>query len=264
MMKTTTTLLLAVVLLALMVQEQVSAHVGRGMPVHHHLEARVGKTTDRKRYGPIPIHHRRSVHQDEQERREYLHESIHNNVRRAAAADGLHLPAFEKRQSSSNFGSSSSGSASGTNQHGTTEKSAAQLTDPNEQCTSYTLPIISQIVNQFPGVWELADVSESDAEAWSVIKAINASGLVPADIQARGTQPSSLNGAGLDGSYPLASDPDCWWTDNGCTTPKHRDFCLMSLLATSPTPGDTLSTTVPTALTMPFTICGQPTIKRPL
>ena len=212
-------IVLLAVLLAVVSQQQVNGHVGRGMPVHHHLEARVGTTTDSKM--PISIL-RRTLHHDNDARTEYLHRSIHDNVRRAAANDGLALAPFDKRQGSSAFGGStqSSGASSG-NEHGTTEESAAHLKNSAEQCTPYTLPIISQIVNQFPTVWDVADILEGDDEALKMLQTINASGLVPNDIQVRGTQPSSLSGADLDGTYNLAEDPDCWWTDKMCTTPKH-------------------------------------------
>ena len=206
------------VLLACFVQEPVNAHVGRGMPVHD-LRAHIGTTTDKNRHFDV---YRRSLHHDNEARSEYLHHSIHENVRRAAAKDGLHLPAYQKRQSSAGFGSSTGSSSAGNaNAHGTTEESAAKLTDPSVQCTPYTLPVISQIIPQFPPVWELADIVEADTEAMQIMKTINASGLIPADIGVRGTQPASLNGAGLDGNYPLGEDPDCWWTDLMCTTPKH-------------------------------------------
>ncbi|CBQ69654.1 related to Chitin deacetylase precursor [Sporisorium reilianum SRZ2] len=189
------------------------------MPVHHHLKARVGTTTDQNRHLSI---YRRSLHHANEKRTQFLHESIHENVRRAAAKDGHELPAYSKRQSPSDFGGTTqSGGAGQTNQHGTTEQSAAQLGNPSEQCTPYTLPVISQIQSQFPAVWEVADILSGDTEATHLLQAINASGLIPAGIAPRGTQRSSLIGANLDGNYSLSQDPDCWWTDKMCTTPKH-------------------------------------------
>ena len=105
--------------------------------------------------------------------------------------------------------------------HGTTEKTASQLNDPGAECAPYSLPIINQITNQFPAVWELADILPGDIEALHLLQTIKASGVIPCGIGVRGTQPASLSGANLDGDYNLAQDPDCWWTDNGCTEPKH-------------------------------------------
>ncbi|CDU23466.1 related to Chitin deacetylase precursor [Sporisorium scitamineum] len=189
------------------------------MPVHHHLKPRVGATTDQDRQLSI---YRRSLHHDNDKRTHFLHESIHENVRRAVAKDRRELPPFDKRQSSSNFGGSTqSGSTGQTSDHGTTEDSAARLHNPSEQCTPYTLPAISHIIPQFPTVWDVADILPGDTEAMQLLQTINASGIVPADIGVRGTQPSSLIGSGLDGNYPLGQDPDCWWTDKMCTIPKH-------------------------------------------
>lgn len=105
--------------------------------------------------------------------------------------------------------------------HGTTEKTASQLNDPGAECAPYSLPIINQITNQFPAVWEVADILPGDIEALHLLQTIKASGVIPCGIGVRGTQPASLSGANLDGDYNLAQDPDCWWTDNGCTEPKH-------------------------------------------
>lgn len=213
--------LLFAVLLALACYEQVLAHVGRGMPVHHQLHPRVGTTTDKDRRIDIL---RRSLHSDNQKRTQYLHDSINENVKRAAAKDGFDLVSLQKRQSSGDFGSTggSTSSSSQTNQHGTTEDSAAKLTDPTQECTPYNLPMVGAIKSAFPPVWTLADILEGDDEATTVLQTINGSGLIPSDIGVRGVQPTSLSGADLDNNnYPLAEDPDCWWTDNMCTTPKH-------------------------------------------
>ncbi|KAJ9475798.1 putative Chitin deacetylase 2 (putative) [Pseudozyma hubeiensis] len=195
--------ILLTVLVAFIGQEEVSGHVGRGMPVHHNHKARIGTTTDQTRSLNVL---RRSLHRDNVERDDYLHESIHNNVRRAAAKGNVVLPAFNKRQATS---------------HGTTEHSAAQLTNSAEECTPYSLPVIGEIASQFPPVWQLADILPGDTEAMQLLQTINASNLIPSGIAVHGTQPGSLSGADLVGNYSLAQDPDCWWTDHGCTTPKH-------------------------------------------
>jgi hypothetical protein len=55
------------------------------------------------------------------------------------------------------------------------------------------------------------------------------SGLLPADQAAydaiKGSIPNiaprgTINGDWTGVKYDIAADPDCWWTDTGCTTPK--------------------------------------------
>ncbi|PWN32664.1 glycoside hydrolase/deacetylase [Meira miltonrushii] len=210
---------LATILWCLLVSEDVQANIGKGIPSHENLIPRVGKTTDRiKEYNVI----RRSSHaHSHRTSKRALSDQISENVARAAKIDGLSLPLLQKRQSG--FGATTSNNDPGdAAQHGSTEEQSAGINNAKVECTPYNLPAIATIKNMFPTVWDVADLLPSDTEAIGFMKTINASGLIPSDIGVRGTQPASLSGAGLDGSYPLGQDPDCWWTDKQCTTPKHQ------------------------------------------
>lgn len=104
---------------------------------------------------------------------------------------------------------------------GTTEGSAATVEEPTEECSPYGLPEIAALLPEFPTVWTVAEILSNDSEALSFMQQINSSGLIPTDILPRGTPPNSYSGADLAGNYDLANDPDCWWTDKGCSQPKH-------------------------------------------
>lgn len=212
----------ATILWCLLVSDDVQANIGRGIATDQNLIPRVGKTTDRIREFSVI---KRSSHRPSKRDVSSLSNQITENVGRAAKRDGLQIPEqlLAKRQGSSGFGSSVAGmNPADAAQHGSTEEQSARLRDPVVECTPYNLPIISTIKNQFPVVWQVADILQGDDEAMQVMQTINASGLIPSSIGVRGTQPNSLYGADLDGNYPLAQDPDCWWTDIQCTTPKHQ------------------------------------------
>ncbi|UZJ55531.1 hypothetical protein CBS101457_004851 [Exobasidium rhododendri] len=105
-----------------------------------------------------------------------------------------------------------------------TEATAAAIDDPTEECTAYNLNSIGLIESYFPTVWTVADILTSDTDALTLMQTINASGLIPTDVAIRGTAPDSSAGTGLIGTYDLATDPDCWWTDKGCSSPKHANL----------------------------------------
>ncbi len=60
-----------------------------------------------------------------------------------------------------------------------------------------------------------------DSQAQAVWSSIQASGIIPAGITPKGT----VNGdfSSFTPTYPH-SDPDCWWTFNGCDNPKHPNI----------------------------------------
>lgn len=66
----------------------------------------------------------------------------------------------------------------------------------------------------FPGNWETAKIVANDTEALAAYNAIVPK--IPTNITARGTPAGSEAGVKYSDS-----DPDCWWTYSGCTTPKY-------------------------------------------
>ncbi|KAF8258594.1 carbohydrate esterase family 4 protein [Lactarius quietus] len=94
------------------------------------------------------------------------------------------------------------------------EKSEAQITDPNIECNPYYYAPTDQFLNDFPQVWEPATLLANDAEGHAVWANISSS--VPKKIRPRGKLTDSTAG----GTYDCNDDPDCWWTCSGCTTPK--------------------------------------------
>ena len=98
----------------------------------------------------------------------------------------------------------------------TTEQQEAQITNATEECTPYYYaPSADQRYN-FPTIWEPASILSNDTEAQAKYQSIQSA--IP-NIPPKGTQPQSLEGNFTGYSYP-ASDPDCWWTFDKCTTPK--------------------------------------------
>ncbi|PWN34524.1 glycoside hydrolase/deacetylase [Meira miltonrushii] len=102
------------------------------------------------------------------------------------------------------------------------EASEAQIETPTEECKPYGLSAVNDMVKDFPTAWDVADILPHDTQAMAIMQAINASGLVPTDIQARGQQPASLMGTGTETGYNSNTDPACYWTATGCTTPKAK------------------------------------------
>jgi hypothetical protein len=102
-----------------------------------------------------------------------------------------------------------------------TEAQEAAITSSTEACTPYYLESINNLVPHYPEVWTVANIVSSDSQALAIYNAIMNSNTVP-NIKPRGTPPASYSGAGLDKGYDTSTDPDCWWTDTGCSKPKHK------------------------------------------
>lgn len=100
-------------------------------------------------------------------------------------------------------------------------REVAKLKDEKQECTPYIYPGIQEIKPKFPTVWQTADIVSDDIEARKVFEQIQQSGIIPKDVQQKG---SVANGKGDFGSiktsYPK-SDPDCWFDVSNCVTPKH-------------------------------------------
>lgn len=101
-----------------------------------------------------------------------------------------------------------------------TEQQEAALQNSAEECKPYNVQAVTNLSKHYPTSWDLADILPGDTQAQLIMKAINASGLVPKDIQPRGVQPDSLRGEGVENGYNTKTDPACYWTSTKCTTPK--------------------------------------------
>lgn len=103
----------------------------------------------------------------------------------------------------------------------TTQAEWAKINNTVDECTSYNLPAMSSLGKSYPTVWEVADILPDDTQALSIMKAINASGVIPSSDLPHGTAPGSYSGTGIQHGYDSNSDPDCYWTSTACTKPKH-------------------------------------------
>ncbi|KAI6144199.1 carbohydrate esterase family 4 protein [Pisolithus tinctorius] len=113
----------------------------------------------------------------------------------------------------------------------TTEQGEAQISDPNEECTIYYYAPVSNARYNFPTVWTVATLLSNDTAGQT--KYSNISSGIP-NISPKGTQPQSETGNFTGFTYS-ASDPDCWWTYDKCTTPKYSG--LQPDIAGVPEPG---------------------------
>ncbi|CDS02222.1 related to Chitin deacetylase precursor [Sporisorium scitamineum] len=103
----------------------------------------------------------------------------------------------------------------------TTEPEQAAIKDAKAECTAYNLPEVAALAKQFPVPWDNATILPGDTEAQNVWNSIKASGIIPTGISPKG----KVNGdfSAFTPTYPQ-NDPDCWWTFNGCDTPKHPNL----------------------------------------
>ena len=94
----------------------------------------------------------------------------------------------------------------------------AQIKDASQECTTYSLPELAPILKNFPTPWENATIVDGDTEAQQVWSQIQQSGIIPTGIKQKGTANGDFSA--FTPTYDR-SDPDCWWTFNGCVHPKH-------------------------------------------
>ncbi|KAI9633116.1 carbohydrate esterase family 4 protein [Dioszegia hungarica] len=92
--------------------------------------------------------------------------------------------------------------------------SQSQIKDPQQQCTPYQYPRIAAIQANYPTIWQTATIPAADTAARELFARINAT--VNEKLPNAGLKPA----AGPPGlpNYDR-SDPDCWWTWQGCSTP---------------------------------------------
>ncbi|KAJ6495401.1 carbohydrate esterase family 4 protein [Mycena sanguinolenta] len=94
----------------------------------------------------------------------------------------------------------------------TDEPSEAALTDPTEECTAYNYAPVVNAISSFPPLWTPVSSVPTTDPGYAKFIAMNTS--IP-NIAPKGT----LGVPDPNINYP-SSDPDCWWTDTQCTTPK--------------------------------------------
>ncbi|GAA6005703.1 hypothetical protein JCM11491_003731 [Sporobolomyces phaffii] len=111
--------------------------------------------------------------------------------------------------------SSSAAAAASTGIDRTTEQGEAKILDPNQECSYYSYPPVTQILPSYPDIWVTADLSNAGITEYdrSLFNALNAT--IP-NIAPRGTRAGDFDGVSYDG----VKDEDCWWTYSRCTTPK--------------------------------------------
>ncbi|KAH7907724.1 carbohydrate esterase family 4 protein [Hygrophoropsis aurantiaca] len=97
-----------------------------------------------------------------------------------------------------------------------TTQQGAQFADSNQECVPYYYAPVSNALDNYPEIWEPATIVASDSAAQAKYQSMI--GQIP-NIPPKGTQPASITGDFSGYNYP-DSDPDCWWTDTTCTTPK--------------------------------------------
>ena len=101
-----------------------------------------------------------------------------------------------------------------------TMSSWAQIKGNKQECKDYTLPSTAKLQKAYPADWKLAKIVDGDSEAQSVWKEIQSSGIIPSHVKVK-TGTNDHMGIKDDG-YDANSDPDCWWSANGCTKPKAK------------------------------------------
>jgi peptidoglycan/xylan/chitin deacetylase (PgdA/CDA1 family) len=99
------------------------------------------------------------------------------------------------------------------------EPSEASITSAAKECSPYNVAAVDALAKSFPTIWDTATIVSGDTAASAVWSTIQASGIIPTDVAQKGT-----GGLGdFDNvKYDSNTDPDCWWTETTCHTPKHK------------------------------------------
>ncbi|KAF7344425.1 Carbohydrate esterase family 4 protein [Mycena sanguinolenta] len=95
----------------------------------------------------------------------------------------------------------------------TDEASEAALTDMTEECTNYNYAPVVNAASSFPTLWTPVSSVPTTDPGYAKFIAMNASIPNIAPKGTLGVPDNTIN------TYP-SSDPDCWWTESQCTTPK--------------------------------------------
>ena len=108
-------------------------------------------------------------------------------------------------------------------QTGQTEQSVAKLHGGMaKECVQPQAADLNGLEQKLPAEWQIASIMKGDQQANQVWGDIKNSGIVP-DIQPKKAQDQQHSG--IDQSFTQSydkSDPDCWWSFNKCTQPKHK------------------------------------------
>ncbi|KAJ6602840.1 carbohydrate esterase family 4 protein [Mycena vulgaris] len=96
----------------------------------------------------------------------------------------------------------------------TTEAEEAAIEDPTAECAPYFYAPVSNAIPSFPTISQNATaILPNDSVARAKFASFSAN--IP-NIAPRGTLGGDFSGV----TYDDAADPDCWWTQTQCTTPK--------------------------------------------
>ncbi|KAJ7653769.1 hypothetical protein B0H17DRAFT_1186291 [Mycena rosella] len=96
----------------------------------------------------------------------------------------------------------------------TTEAQEAAIEDPTAECAPYFNAAVSAAIPNFPTISKnVTALLPNDTAGKAKFASFSAN--IP-NIAPRGTLGGDFTGV----TYDQAADPDCWWTQTGCTTPK--------------------------------------------
>ncbi|WFD35854.1 hypothetical protein MCUN1_002722, partial [Malassezia cuniculi] len=100
------------------------------------------------------------------------------------------------------------------------EEDMRAITDENEQCSDYSYKGQNELSKKYPKDSAIATIVDGDTEAAAIWKEIQDSGIIPKHVAVKEDDGDHMGiSDDANDSYPK-SDPDCWWTATGCTTPK--------------------------------------------
>lgn len=114
--------------------------------------------------------------------------------------------------------------------------SSSAITDPVQQCTPYSYPGVAAVQANYPTIWETARIPAADNAARAIFDRIED------ELERKLPNASPKPATGAPGSGYSPSDPDCWWTWQGCTQPD-PSLGIPADLYDIPTP-NTLSLTI--------------------
>lgn len=100
------------------------------------------------------------------------------------------------------------------------EASFASIKSHSRECKGYAFPSSHALRKAYPSPNKVAHIVHGDNEARTIWNEIQSSGTIPSHVAVKqGTAHHYGIAQSQSSSYP-SHDPDCWWTQTGCTTPK--------------------------------------------